>query len=54
MADAKKPDDTENPEPVTRPDDAESEMSEEELDKVAGGLAQLRFDSSRIRPFTST
>ena len=54
MADAKKPDDTENPGPVTRPDDAESELSDDQLDKIAGGLIQQRFSSLRIRPLTDT
>ena len=53
MADAKKPDQKESPKPATKPDDAASEPSEEQLDKVAGGLARQRFDGPRPRPFTN-
>ena len=42
---------------ATRPhlshiDDAESELSDDQLDKIAGGLIQQRFNSLRIRPVT--
>ena len=50
MADAKKPN-REDPKSATPPDaDAEFELSDEQLDKVAGGLARLRFDAPRPRP----
>ena len=54
MADAKKPDDTENPTPATPPDDAESELSDDQLDKIAGGLIQQRFSSLRMRPISDS
>jgi len=56
MADEKKPDETkDDPTPAAPPEgDGESEVSDQTLDEVAGGLAQLRFSSPRLRPFTST
>ena len=55
MADAKKPNETkDDPKPATPPDDdAEVELSDEKVDKVAGGLARQRFDMPRIRPISN-
>jgi hypothetical protein len=53
MADAKKPDQKESPNSPTRPDDPASELSDEQLDKVAGGLARQRFDGPRPRPISN-
>jgi hypothetical protein len=55
MADPKKPNQPKpDPEPASPPDDdVEVELSDEKLDKIAGGLAKQRFDGPRIRPITS-
>jgi hypothetical protein len=55
MADAKKPDEPKpDPETANPPDDADGELSEEKLDKIAGGLMRQRFDSLRIRPISDS
>jgi hypothetical protein len=56
MADPKRPDDEKaDPKPTTPPDDdAEFELSDEKLGKVAGGLARQRFDMPRIRPISDS
>lgn len=58
MADTKnpdKPDEKDAAKPATPPDaEAEFELNDDQLDKIAGGLARQRFDSPRIRSFTST
>ena len=55
MPDPKRPDDKKAaPKPATPPDDdAELELSDEKLDKVAGGLAKQRFDKARVSPYTN-
>ena len=55
MADPKKPDDEKaDPKPATPLDDeTEFELTDEKLDKVAGGLAQQRFAMPLIRAISN-
>jgi hypothetical protein len=55
MADAKKPDEPKPaPDPVKPDDEADRELSDDTLDKIAGGLMRQRFDSLRVRPISDT
>jgi hypothetical protein len=55
MADTKNPDEKDDAKPATPPDaEAAAELNDDQLDKIAGGLARQRFDSPRIRALTST
>ena len=53
MAEAKKPN-REDPKSATPPDaDAEFELSDDQLDKIAGGLVRQRFAAPGPRPFST-
>ena len=55
MADTKKPDEkTADPTPAPPDPEGDLSLSDEQLDKIAGGLAQLRFERPRALPISDS